>query len=160
MQADRLSYAFDLTKAGGMNANAKEAPSAVMALDALIEAAKQARQRWVNAVPVKTIKVSEHMRAKTAASQAARKIAATVATQAYETIRRNAIKLAGRNVDDVHYSELAAIATTGVYEGYLATALLRHATPSTDLRVRDLVSTEQLLKYHEKALKASQRVVA
>ena len=150
MQYEQLAYAYELIINPHRKKSEKEAAKAVAALRALSAATRDAERRWLALVPISTVTVRKHTRAK----QAIRKQAAEAALSVYRTT----IKLAGRNVDDIYFSELPAIAKAGIYEGYLATALMRHAKPATDVKVRDLVTAAQLAKYHSDALAAVERI--
>jgi hypothetical protein len=69
------------------------------------------------------------------AEKAVRKAAVRAALTVYDTVM-----IQGRRVGDLWYSELEALRSESAFAASLCDQLIRHATPSTPTRVRDLVS--------------------
>lgn len=77
---------------------------------------------------------------------AMRKVAAKAALSLYETTM-----VLGRAIGDIWYTELQAMRTESVFVASLCDQLLRHATPSADIQIRDMVNLATLEKMIAKA---------
>jgi hypothetical protein len=89
------------------------------------------------------------------AEKAVRKVAVRAALTIYDTVM-----IQGRRVGDLWYSELEALRSESAFAASLCDQLIRHAKPSTDTRVRDMVSQETLAAMVERAKAEAERVAA
>lgn len=77
-----------------------------------------------------------------------------VVTSLFDTI-----KIGGKPVGNVWYSELSAIRKAGTFEAALAHQILTHAKPSEDIKVRDMINEKVLVKMVAAANEAADRTM-
>lgn len=57
------------------------------------------------------------------------------------------LKIDGRPIGNIWYSELDAIRRQGAFEAHICQAILRHGKPSKDTKVRDLITEKKLAEF-------------
>lgn len=75
-----------------------------------------------------------------------------VVTSLFDTV-----KIGGKAVGNVWYSELSAIRKAGTFEAALAHQILSHAKPAEDVKVRDMINERVLVKMVAAANEAADR---
>lgn len=90
---------------------------------------------------------------------AARNAAWTAAGHAFQSVYET-VKIGGRSVGKIWYSELESLRNRGAFEAALCQAILHHGKPAKDAQVKDLITEAVLAKFVADANRAVNRVKA
>lgn len=89
----------------------------------------------------------------------ARNAAFRAAGKAHQSVY-DSVKIGGRAVGSIWHSELVGLRNKGAFEAALCDSILRHAKPSEDRQVHDMISQNQLAAFVAAAKQAAERAKA